>query len=69
MSALRSWRTERARADAIAPFIVAHDSLLVALAEARPATLAELRRIKGMGPAKLERYGDEILATLAAVPR
>jgi DNA helicase-2/ATP-dependent DNA helicase PcrA len=69
MTALRAWRTGRARADAIAPFIVAHDSLLIALAEARPTSIAELRRIKGMGPTKLERYGDEILAALESVPR
>jgi superfamily II DNA helicase RecQ len=69
MTALRAWRTSRARADAIAPFIVAHDSLLLALADARPTTIAELRRIKGMGPTKLDRYGEEILAALATVPR
>jgi DNA helicase-2/ATP-dependent DNA helicase PcrA len=64
MSALRAWRTARARADAVAPFIVAHDSLLIALADARPTTIAELRRVKGMGPTKLERYSEEILAAL-----
>jgi DNA helicase-2/ATP-dependent DNA helicase PcrA len=65
MSALREWRTTRARADAVAPFIVAHDSMLVAIAEAQPSTIAELRRVKGMGPSKLERYGEEILAVTA----
>jgi DNA helicase-2/ATP-dependent DNA helicase PcrA len=69
IAALRAWRTGRARADAVAPFIVAHDSLLIALADARPTTIAELRRIKGMGPTKLDRYGEELLAVLASVPR
>ena len=32
----------------------------------RPRTLAGLRRVKGMGPAKLEKYGDEILAVIEA---
>ena len=32
-----------------------------------PRSLAALRRVKGMGPAKLEKYGDEILAVLASV--
>jgi superfamily II DNA helicase RecQ len=62
---LRSWRTGRAREDAVPPYVVAHDALLVAIAEQRPASPAALRRVKGMGPAKLERYGDEILAIVA----
>ena len=64
--ALRAWRTRRARDDGMAPYIVAHDSTLRAIAEARPATLAALRRVPGMGPTKLERYGNEILAVVAA---
>jgi DNA helicase-2/ATP-dependent DNA helicase PcrA len=66
MQALRAWRTARARTDAIAPFIVAHDSMLIAIADAQPASIAELRRVKGMGPSKLDRYGEEILAVIAA---
>ena len=61
LGALRAWRSQRARSDAVPAYVVAHDSMLAAIAEARPASLAALRRIKGMGPAKLERYGDEIL--------
>ncbi len=66
MTALRAWRTGRSRADAVAAFVVAHDSTLLAIAEARPTTLAALRRVKGMGPAKLEKYGPEILAVVAS---
>ena len=66
LGALRTWRTERARTDAVPAFVVAHDSTLAAIADARPATLAALRRIKGMGPLKLERYGTEILDVIAA---
>ena len=46
------------------PYVVAHDATLAAIAEARPRSLAALRRVKGMGPAKLEQYGDEILAVV-----
>jgi superfamily II DNA helicase RecQ len=67
MAALRGWRTARAQADGVAPFIVAHDSMLLDIAESRPSTIAELRRVKGMGPTKLERYGDELLATMSQV--
>jgi superfamily II DNA helicase RecQ len=66
MGALRTWRTERARADAVPAFVVAHDSMLAAIVEARPTTLAALRRVKGMGPMKLERYGVEILDVVQA---
>jgi superfamily II DNA helicase RecQ len=48
-------------------FVIAHDSTLAAIAEARPSSLAALRRVKGMGPTKLEKYGDGILGALATV--
>jgi DNA helicase-2/ATP-dependent DNA helicase PcrA len=65
-AALREWRSGRARDDGVPAYVVAHDSTLAAIAEARPETLAQLRRVKGMGPTKLERYGTEILAALAS---
>jgi DNA helicase-2/ATP-dependent DNA helicase PcrA len=66
--ALRSWRLRRAKEDGIAPFIVFHDSVLHEIAARRPATRGELRAVPGVGPAKLERYADDVLATLAATP-
>jgi DNA helicase-2/ATP-dependent DNA helicase PcrA len=66
LGALRAWRTQRARSDAVPAFVVAHDSTLAAIAEARPTSLAGLRRIKGMGPTKLERYGVEIVDVILA---
>jgi len=65
MAELRAWRSARARADGVPAYVVAHDALLAALVEARPESPATLRRVKGMGPAKLDRYGEEILAILA----
>jgi DNA helicase-2/ATP-dependent DNA helicase PcrA len=64
--ALRAWRLERARADGVAPFIIAHDSLLEAIVERRPITQSDLRRIPGLGPTRIERYGDEILRAIKA---
>ncbi len=63
--ALRAWRTGRARADAVAPFIVFHDSAIEAIADRRPRTIAELRRVPGVGPMKLDRYGAEIIEIVA----
>jgi len=63
-NALRAWRTARARADAIAPFIVFHDSTIEAIAERRPRSIAELRRVPGIGPVKIDRYGEEIIGVV-----
>jgi DNA helicase-2/ATP-dependent DNA helicase PcrA len=59
---LQGWRRERAKVDAVPAYVVAHDATLVAIAESRPSSIPALRRIKGMGPQKLERYGPDILA-------
>ena len=67
-AALRAWRTERARADAVPPYIVASDKHLRGIALARPASPVELIACDGIGPTKLERYGDEILAVLERLP-
>jgi DNA helicase-2/ATP-dependent DNA helicase PcrA len=61
---LREWRLERAKADNVPPYVVFHDSVLQAIAAAHPSSLGELAQISGVGPAKLERYGDELLAAL-----
>ena len=56
----------QARQEAMPPYVIAHDATLLAIAEARPRTMAGLRRVKGMGPAKLEKYGEELLAVIEA---
>jgi len=61
---LRTWRAERARADGVPAYVVAHDATLLAIVEARPGSIADLGRVKGMGAARVERYGAEILAVL-----
>ena len=47
---------------------IAHDSMLEAIADDRPTSMSQLRRVKGMGPVKLDQYGAEILAICAASP-
>jgi DNA helicase II / ATP-dependent DNA helicase PcrA len=63
--ALKTWRRGRARADGVAAFIVASNAVLRGVAEARPQSLAALAQVPGIGPAKLELYGDELLAVVA----
>jgi superfamily II DNA helicase RecQ len=43
---------------------VLHDATLRDLAATQPSSLHELAAVKGLGPAKIERYGDDILALL-----
>jgi len=63
-SALRVWRSEAAKQAAVPAYVVLNDSELVGIASSRPKTLAELARCKGVGPVRLERWGDELLAAL-----
>jgi DNA helicase-2/ATP-dependent DNA helicase PcrA len=63
--ALRAWRTERAREEQVPAYVVAYDETLAAISTARPATLGALERVKGIGPAKLDKYGPDILAVVA----
>jgi len=64
-AALRAWRAERAKADAVPAYVVFHNATLAEIADRRPRTLAELAHVPGVGPAKLERYGEDVLAALA----
>jgi DNA helicase II / ATP-dependent DNA helicase PcrA len=63
---LKEWRLERAKADEVPAYVVFHNSTLEEIAERGPRTLAELASVPGVGPTKLERYGPEVLAALAA---
>lgn len=58
---LKKWRLERARADQVAPFIVAHNTLLEAIARRPPTSAQQLLGMPGFGTKKLETYGEDIL--------
>ncbi|TMQ69602.1 MAG: ATP-dependent DNA helicase UvrD2, partial [Candidatus Eisenbacteria bacterium] len=64
--ALRAWRTDRAREEKMPAYVVAYDETLAAIAAARPSSLAALERVKGIGPAKLDKYGADILGIVAS---
>ena len=63
--ALRARRRELAAEAGVPPYVVFHDSTLRGIAEARPGSLSELARVQGVGEAKLKRYGEAMLATVA----
>jgi superfamily II DNA helicase RecQ len=63
---LRAWRSERASREAKPPYVYLHDRTIEELATRLPATMAALARVAGIGPGKLEAYGDELLVLIAA---
>ena len=65
-AALRSWRSSVARKDGVPAYVVLNDKELVGIAERNPATLRDLGQCRGMGPIRLERWGDEILGVLGS---
>jgi DNA helicase II / ATP-dependent DNA helicase PcrA len=65
-AALKRWRLERAQADDLPAYVVFHNSTLAEIVRRQPVTLNELAAVPGVGPAKLERYGSEVLQALAA---
>jgi DNA helicase II / ATP-dependent DNA helicase PcrA len=67
VQALREWRLSRARADEVPAYVVFNDRTLAELVARTPRTMTELAAVPGIGPAKLERYGAELLAQLADV--
>ncbi len=65
LAELVAWRKTLARASGVPAQVIFHDATLAAVAEARPTDRAELMAVPGLGPLKVERYGDELLALVA----
>jgi hypothetical protein len=68
-SVLKAWRLEQARADKVPAFVVFNDRTLEELSSVRPSTVVELLAISGIGPAKVDRYGDQIIAIIEQTER
>lgn len=58
---LRSWRYERANEIDKPAFVVFSNAALAGIAHLRPTTLTELLDVPGVGPAKVNAYGEEII--------
>jgi superfamily II DNA helicase RecQ len=58
---LREWRAAEAKRLRVPAYVVLHDRTLNALAQARPGSPRELLQIEGMGPAKVEKFGEVLL--------
>jgi DNA helicase II / ATP-dependent DNA helicase PcrA len=63
---LKKWRLETAKAEERPAYVIFHNSTLAEIVRLGPRSREELAAVPGVGPAKLDRYGDEVLAVLAA---
>jgi DNA helicase II / ATP-dependent DNA helicase PcrA len=63
---LKRWRLETAKQEERPAYVIFHNSTLAEIVRRAPRSRQELAEVPGVGPAKLERYGDEVLAVLAA---
>ncbi len=62
---LKRWRSARASVEGVPPYCVVQNASIEQIARERPRTRDELAAIKGLGPARLEKYASEILALVS----
>lgn len=67
-NALRDWRSGRAKAEGVPPYIILTNEHLAHVAREKPASLTALGQIRGIGEAKIKRYGRAILEMLGHDP-
>ena len=58
---LKNWRGSLAKETGIPAYCILHNKTLTEIAQVMPKTSAELQDIGGLGPAKITKYGDDIL--------
>lgn len=63
---LKEWRAARAAEEGVAHFQVLHQNVLLRVAAMLPATMPQLRKIKGIGKGLAEKYGEVLVAMVAA---
>jgi DNA helicase-2/ATP-dependent DNA helicase PcrA len=64
IAALKAWRTALAKQEGKPPYVYLSDAHISDIAERDPDTLDRLARCKGIGPGKLDSYGETLLALL-----
>jgi ATP-dependent DNA helicase RecQ len=63
---LRAWRAATAKEQGVPAYVVFHDATLRQIATQRPASLADLGTVSGVGENKLAKYGEGLLEVLTA---
>ncbi|WP_395044938.1 HRDC domain-containing protein [Flavobacterium sp.] len=64
---LKNWRSEKAEQLGLKNFMICHNSELINIAITKPNSISELKKIKGFGNLKSEKFGDDIISLLNAV--
>lgn len=64
---LKQWRAEKATELGFKSFMICHNSVLMNIAVCKPESISQLRKIKGFGEVKWNKYGEDIIALLNAV--
>ncbi|MGQ0742834.1 MAG: ATP-dependent helicase [Acidimicrobiales bacterium] len=64
--ALKVWRLSTASREGVPAYVVLSDAQIEGIVQEAPRSLVSLARCRGIGPVKLDRYGDEILSVLEA---
>ena len=64
---LKQWRAEKASEFGFKNFMICHNSELLNVAIQKPESINQLRKIKGFGEVKSDKYGDDIIALLNAI--
>ena len=59
---LRDWRSQRCKKDGVPPYVVFTNQQLADIVKKRPQSISELAQIEGVGKAKTQKYGEEVLA-------
>ncbi|HKA96399.1 MAG TPA: DNA helicase RecQ [Streptosporangiaceae bacterium] len=62
---LRAWRAATAKEQGVPAYVIFHDATLREIAATRPASLADLGKVSGVGETKLAKYGQQVLDVLA----
>jgi hypothetical protein len=66
---LREWRRERAMKDGVPPYVIFTNSQIAEIASICPENLNQLSTIEGVGKAKLEKYGKDVLGVLQSTEK
>ena len=66
MAMLREWRRQEAADQKLPAYCVFTDATLIAIAEARPSSMADLIKVQGLGRTKADKYGEHVLAIIAS---
>jgi DNA helicase II / ATP-dependent DNA helicase PcrA len=64
--ALRTWRKQVADEASMPAFVIFTDATLMALAERRPTGEGDLLKVPGVGRAKADKFGEQVLSIIAA---